>query len=211
MKEKRSKKESNKEEAKQEGRNVTVFASFSEAAAPQENLKIDWPSFIRFFNDTLRRHGSQIARIEFLSKSKKSRVQSIVNNYNTKQALVTAIEKMARSDFLNGRIQGARSNRAFIASFIWLTESDDHFEKVLNGYYDNPPATELTPDEQRQLEQERYRQQQDACRAEARRIDEEERERRERERDERARHCVSYEEYQRLKAEGQVPTLNIKL
>ena len=52
MKEKRSKKESNKEEAKKEGRNVTVFASFSEAAAPQENLKIDWPSFIRFFNDT---------------------------------------------------------------------------------------------------------------------------------------------------------------
>ena len=42
MKEKRSKKESNKEEAKQEGRNVTVFASFSEASAPQENLKIDW-------------------------------------------------------------------------------------------------------------------------------------------------------------------------
>ena len=53
MKEKRSKKESNKEEAKEEGRNVTVFASFSEAAAPQENLKIDWPSFIRFFNDTI--------------------------------------------------------------------------------------------------------------------------------------------------------------
>ena len=47
MKEKRSKKESNKEEAKKEGRNVTVFASFSEAAAPQENLKIDWPSFMR--------------------------------------------------------------------------------------------------------------------------------------------------------------------
>ena len=202
MKEKRSKKESNKEVAKKEGRNVTVFASFSEAAAPQENLKIDWPSFIRFFNDTLRRHGSPIARIEFLSKGKKSRVQSIVNNYNTKQALVTAIEKMARSDFLNGRIQGARSNRAFIASFIWLTESDDHFEKVLNGYYDNPPTTELTADEQRQLEAERYRQQQDARRAEVRRIDEEERERRARERDERARNCVSYEEYQRLKAEG---------
>ena len=52
MKEKRSKKESNKEEAKKEGRNVTVFASFSEAAAPQENLKIDWPSFIRFYNAT---------------------------------------------------------------------------------------------------------------------------------------------------------------
>ena len=135
-------------------------------------------------------------------------MQSIVNNYNTKQALVTAIEKMARSDFLNGRIQGARSNRAFIASFIWLTESDDHFEKVLNGYYDNPPATELTADEQRQLEAERYRQQQDARRAEARRIEEEEREQRARERDERARHCVSYEEYQRMKKQGLLNPLN---
>ena len=62
MKEKRSKKESNKEEAKKEGRNVTVFASFSEAAAPQENLKIDWPSFIRFFNATLRRSCINLSR-----------------------------------------------------------------------------------------------------------------------------------------------------
>ena len=71
MKEKRSKKESNKEEAKQEGRNVTVFASFSEAAAPQENLKIDWPSFIRFFNDTLRRHGSAIPPLTVITKGKR--------------------------------------------------------------------------------------------------------------------------------------------
>ena len=63
MKEKRSKKESNKEEAKQEGRNVTVFASFSEAAAPQENLKIDWPSFIRFYNATLKLHGIVAERL----------------------------------------------------------------------------------------------------------------------------------------------------
>ena len=155
----------------------------------------------------MKLHGSNIRPIAYLSKGKKSRVQSLVNHWNTKQALVDAVVNMARSDFLNGRKKGY----PFIASFIWLTESDDHFEKVLNGYYDNPPATELTPDEQRQLEAERYRQQQDARRAEARRIEEEEREQRARERDERARHCVSYEEYQRLKAEGQVPTLNFKL
>ena len=63
MKEKRSKKESNKEEAKKEGRNVTVFASFSEAAAPQENLKIDWPSFTRFYNATLKLHGIVAERL----------------------------------------------------------------------------------------------------------------------------------------------------
>ena len=197
MKEKRSKKESNKEEAKQEGHTGLDFAPLQQAS-PSEDLKINWEAFIRFFNATLKLHGSNIRPIAYLSKGKKSRVQSLVNHWNTKQALVDAVVNMARSDFLNGRKKGY----PFIASFIWLTESDDHFEKVLNGYYDNPPATELTPNEQRQLEQERYRQQQDARRAEARRIEEEEREQRERERDERARHCVSYEEYQRMKQQG---------
>ena len=197
MKEKRSKKESNKEEAKEEGHTGLVFAP-RQQASPSEDLKINWEAFIRFFNATLKLHGSNIRPIAYLSKGKKSRVQSLVNHWNTKQALVDAVVNMARSDFLNGRKKGY----PFIASFIWLTESDDHFEKVLNGYYDNPPATELTPDEQRQLEAERYRQQLDARRAEARRIEEEERERRAQERDERARHCVSYEEYQRMKQQG---------
>ena len=191
MKEKRSKKESIKEEAKEEGRNVTAFAPNSDAAPPREDLKIDWPSFINFFNATMRRYGSSIATIEFLSKGKKSRVQAIVNHYGTKQVLVAAIERMARSDFLNGRVKGAGSNRTFMASFIWLTESDDHFEKVLNGYYDNPPTAELTPEDKRQLEQEAYRAQQEARRAEARRIEEEERER------QRARRQREYEEWLR--------------
>ena len=199
MKEKRTKKESNKEEAKEEGRYVTVDVRFSGEAKPRDDLKVDWPSFITFFNATLHRCSSCISPITFLSKGKKSRVQALVNNYGSKQALVTAIEKMARSDFLNGRVKGARSNRSFIASFIWLTESDDHFEKVLNGYYDNPPVAELTPEEQRQIEAEHYKAQQAERRAAARRIEEEEHERRNRERDERARNCVSYEEYQRLK------------
>ncbi len=197
MKEKRSKKESNKEEAKEEGHTGLDFAPLQQAS-PSEDLKINWEAFIRFFNATLKLHGSNIRPIAYLSKGKKSRVQSLVNHWNTKQALVDAVVNMARSDFLNGRKKGY----PFIASFIWLTESDDHFEKVLNGYYDNPPATELTPDEQRQLEQERYRQQQDARRAEARRIEEEERERRAQEREERARGAVSYEEYQRMKQQG---------
>ena len=199
MKEKSSKKESNKEEAKKEGHTGLDFTP-RQQASPSEDLKINWDAFIRFFNATLRLHGSAIRPIAYLSKGKKSRVQSLVNHWNTKQALVDAVVNMARSDFLNGRKKGY----PFIASFIWLTESDDHFEKVLNGYYDNPPTAELTADEQRQLEQERYRAQQDARRAEARRIDEEERERRERERDERAKNCVSYEEYLKMKENMQL-------
>ena len=197
MKEKRSKKESNKEEAKQEGHTGLDFAPLQQAS-PSEDLKINWEAFIRFFNATLKLHGSNIRPIAYLSKGKKSRVQSLVNHWNTKQALVDAVVNMARSDFLNGRKKGY----PFIASFIWLTESDDHFEKVLNGYYDNPPTTELTADEQRQLDAERYRQQQDARRAEARRIEEEIREEQRQRREERARGAVSYEEYQRMKQQG---------
>ena len=200
MKEKRSKKESNKEEAKKETEDDSVLALKIPTESPplRKDLKIDWTAFICFFNSSLSRYGSVIPPIEWLSKGKKSRVQALVNRWNSKKALQRAVEKMLQSDFLNGRIKG----HYFLGSFHWLTESDDHFEKVLNGYYDNPPTAELTPDEQRQLEQERYRAQQAERRAEARRIEEEEHERMARQREKRARGCVSYEEYQRLKQQG---------
>jgi len=161
----------------------------------REDLKISWPDFVVFFNQTLQRCGSAIAPIRYLSKGKKSRVQALVNRWGSKQVLIDATEHMARSDFLNGRIKG----HYFLGSFIWLTESDNHFEKVLNGYYDNPPAIELTPEDKRQLEQEAYRAQQEARRAEARRIEEEERERRRQQREEWARGAVTYEEYMKMK------------
>ncbi len=203
MKEKRTKKESNKEEAKKEGHTGLVFAP-RQQTSPSEDLKINWDAFIRFFNATLKLHGSAIRPIAYLSKGKKSRVQALVNHWNTKKALVDAVVSMARSDFLNGRKKGY----PFIASFIWLTESDDHFEKVLNGYYDNPPAEELPPEEQRQLELERYRAEQEVRRAEVRRIDEEERARREAERDSWSQTSCTYEEYQRMLKEGKLKPIN---
>ena len=198
MKEKRTKKESNKEEAKEEAHPGMADVRLSGEAKPREDLKIDWPSFISFYNAILRLHGSNIAPIEFLSKGKKSRLQAIVNSYGSKQALISAIEKMAQSDFLNGRVKGNGWTRPFIASFIWLTESDDHFEKVLNGYYDNPPTQELTPEEQRQIEAERYKAREAERRAEAQRIAQEEHERKERERDEWAKHKPSVDEIKQI-------------
>ena len=177
---------------------IESVCAAQKSASPSDVLRIDWMAFIRFFNDTLQRHGSNISPIEFLSKGKKSRVQAMVNRWGTKKVLVVAVDRMARSDFLNGRCPKYR----FIGSFHWLTSNDEIFEKVLNGFYDNPPTTELTPEEQRQLEQERYKAREAERRAEVRRIDEEERERRARERDERAKNCVSYEEYQRMKQQG---------
>ena len=164
----------------------------------KEDLKIDWPSFTRFYNATLQLHKSAIPRLLVITKGKRVQLQRLVNELGSKQPLVDAVVNMARSDFLNGRVKGARSNRSFIASFIWLTESDDHFEKVLNGYYDNPPTQELTPEEQRQIEAERYKAQEAERRAEAQRIAQEEHERKERERDEWAKHKPSVDEIKKI-------------
>jgi len=197
---KESNKESIKKETKKENKELLVCAVENpEKRNPM--LYIDWPSFIRFYNETLHKEGSTIEPLRYLSKGKKSRVQALVNRWNTKQALADAVVKMAKSDLLNGRCKGRLKWKA---SFIWLTESDDHFEKVLNGYYDNPPATELTPEEQRQLEQERYKAREAERRAEARRIEEEEHDRRAQQREEWARGAVSYEEYQRMKQNGEL-------
>ena len=185
-------------EAKQEAHPGMADVRFSGEAEPREDLKIEWSSFVRFFNDTLRRNKSPIARIEFLSKGKKSRLQALVNAYGSKKALITAIEKMARSDFLNGRVKGNGWNRPFIASFIWLTESDEHFERVLSGYYDNPPEAELTPEEQRQLELERYKAREAERRAEVRRIDEDESARKAKERDQRQEMAATPDEIKRI-------------
>ena len=197
---KESNKESIKKETKEENKELLVCADEnSEKRSPK--LYINWPSFIRFFNETLHKEGSSIEPLRYLSKGKKSRVQALVNRWNTKQALVDAVVKMAKSDLLNGRCKGRLKWKA---SFIWLTESDDHFEKVLNGYYDNPPVQELTPEEQRQLELERYKAHEAERRAEARRIEEEESAKRAAAREYAARHCVSYEEYQRMKKNGEL-------
>ena len=164
-----------------------------------EDLKIDWPAFTRFYNATLKLHGSAIPPLTIITKGKRVQIQRIVNALGTKQALVDAVVNMARSDFLNGRTRTPKFPRGFIASFPWLMDNDERIADVANGKYDNPPTAELTPEDKRQLEQEAYRAQQEARRAEARRIEEEERERRRLQREEWARGAVTYEEYMRMK------------
>jgi len=163
-------------------------------------LRIDWDQFTKWFNATLQMYGSSIAPLKYITKGKRVQAQRIVNELGTKQVLIDAVVAMAKSDLCNGRCRTKLAG--WKASFPWMLSKDEIMADLANGKYDNAPTAELTADEQRQLEQERYRAQQDARRAEARRIEEEERERRARARDERAKNCVSYEEYQRMKAEG---------
>lgn len=172
------------------------------------NLKINWTEFIRFFNDTMRRHHSIIPELMWLTRGKKAQVQRLVNEFGTKDVLIKAVENMARSDVCNGRIRTKNYPHGLKGSFTWLTSKEEILVAVANGDYDSIPPADITPEEQRQQELERYRAQQEARRAEVRRIDEEERARREAERDSWAKTSCTYEEYQRLLNERKIEKLN---
>ena len=147
-------KESNKEEKQQEAQHGLVDSRENFQEENREDLRIDVDAFLKFFNDTLQREKSSIPTAEFVSPGYGRRIQALANAYNSKTVLVIAVQKMARSDFLNGRVKGRAWNKPFIASLIWLLESDENFNKVLNGYYDNPPPVALTEDEKRQQAEE---------------------------------------------------------
>lgn len=182
---------------------LTIMTKTYSSSTP-EHLKIDWEQFTAWFNATLAMYGSAIAPLRFVTKGKRVQAQRIINELGSKQVLVDAVVHMAKSDLCNGRTRSAKFPRGFLASFPWMLGSDERIADLANGKYDNAPAAELTPVEQRQLEQERYRQQQEARRAEARRIEEDEHERRARQREQWAQGAVTYEEYQRLRRNGEI-------
>ncbi len=155
------------------------------------HLKIDWERFIAWFNATLKQYGSTIPPLKVITKGKRVQAQRIINDLGSKDVLTEAVVNMAKSDFCNGRKRTKKNPDGWVASFPWMLSSDEIIANLANGMYDNPPVAELTPEDKRQLEQEAYRAQQEARRAEARRIEEEERER------QRARRQREYEEWLR--------------
>ena len=195
---KESSKESNKEEKQQE-----AHPGMEDS---REDLRIDYDAFLRFFNETLRREKSSIPQCLNLSAGYCHRLQALVNEYNTKTVLMTAVRKMARSDFLNGRVKSKSWNKPFLASLIWLVHSDDNFAKVLNGYYDNPEDVKTA--EELRLEAEAQRKAKaEEQRQEARRIEEEEREAKRRQREYDEAHRATPEELEKIFAEFKLPPL----
>ena len=148
-----------------------------------EGLRIDWLQFVTWFNATLKRYGSTIPELIYITKGKKAQVQRLVYETGTKQVLIDSVVHMAQSDLCNGRIKTKLFPKGFLASFAWMLSSDEIIFDLANGKYDNPPEVQLSPEEQRQLEQEEYRRRQEQRREEARRIYEEEMERQREERE----------------------------
>lgn len=165
----------------------------------EENLKIDWPAFIKWFNRTLKQCNSAIREIRVISNGKKSQCQRIVNQLGSKQLFIEAIITMMTNDFCNGRKKTEKSPQGWLASFPWLLGNDENVANLLNGVFDNLPEQPPTPEEQKQLERKEEARRQEEQRQKARAIEEQEREER------RQRRQREEAEIEALRRQGKTP------
>ena len=172
-----------------------------------DNLRIDWNQFIKWFNGTLKRYGSVIPELRYISPGKKSQAQRLVNDAGTKQVLIDAVVHMAKSDKCNGRVHTEKYPNGLMGSFPWLMSSDEIMYDVANGKYDNPPEHVPTAAERRQEEAEQREVERQRKREEARRIEEEEREAKRRQREYDEAHRATPEELEKIFAEFKLPPL----
>ena len=205
MKEKRTKKESNKKESEENSRYVTDFV-VNEKLGRRPELRIDWTSFMKFCNNEIDFYNSSIAKLHYISPGMKTWIQKLANMWNTKKAIMDAVIKMVKSDFLNGRKKGVATDRRFVASFYWLFHKEENFNKVLNGYYDNPEDAK-TAEEIRIEAEEQRKVKAEEQRREARRIEEAERAERRWQREFDEAHRATPEELEKIFAEFELPPL----
>ena len=123
------------------------------AKTPAE-LKIDWPSFIIFFNNILKQYRSVIEPITFVSDGKQRQIQRIVNAAKSKEVLIKAVKVMASSDVCNGRVRSKDFPKGWLASFYWMTKKDETIPALATGWLKNPPPVEPTEEERRRAEAE---------------------------------------------------------
>lgn len=168
---------------------------------------IDFKKFINFFNQTLDKYNSKIPRLRYISPGKKRQLQFIVNEANDKNILKEAVERMAQSDFLNGRIRTSKLPKGFNASFDWMLGTNERIFELINGKYDNTPVHEPSAEELRQQKIEEQKVREAKNREEAKRIEEEEHERREREREEARANAATPEQLKQIWANIGLPPL----
>ena len=201
MKEKEAKRKEKEKAEKETEARLVIHARAKEGDFPPSGSlnKVKWEALRKFVNSVFDLHNSNITRLKYpFSRGEKARIQRLVNQHG-KAALVDAIVNLSKSDILNGR---KCYNRFWKASFYWLIEKDEHFEKVRGGYYDNPPEQQLPPAEARRLAEEAKKLEAAEERARQREIDEQISAEREAAREYAAAHAVTYEEYQAMKKQG---------
>ena len=139
--------------------------------------------FMRFFNGVMDEKGAKIPRIMSMGEGRRKALKARCREYS-KEMVAEVIRKAATAPFLNGA-----GEKGWVASIDWLL-NPNNFCKVLEGNYYMPRKKHrgLTP-EMIAINHEIERQQHEELH---RRLDEQ------------RRGAVTYEEYQRMKAEGLV-------
>lgn len=122
---------------KKDDRNINISAiqkgGSSELGAKKktskESLQIDWDALLRFFNQSMA--NKAINPIQRITENRKHAIMARAREFG-KESIMTAIEKAAASDFLNGRHEG----KAWKADFDWIFRPTK-FPKIIEGNYDN--------------------------------------------------------------------------
>ncbi len=96
--------------------------------AKDDSLNVE--KFKMFFNAEMDKANAQIPRIKTISDRRLDMLRARCRKYG-KEALVEAIKKAAKSDFLNGG-----GSHGFVADFDWIMRPNN-FPKVLEGSYDD--------------------------------------------------------------------------
>lgn len=108
------------------------------AAVKPEGEPIDFERVRRLWNETVEKAGAKMPKLSRMTDRRMALVRARARDSGA-DSVYRAIEAAAHSEFLN---HGSRTGKA--ATFEWLFEQE-HFTKVLEGYYDNakeqPPET----------------------------------------------------------------------
>lgn len=168
-----------KAEAQKEGAPVVV--TDDAAAASSSEINID--AFIKFFNQTMQEAQAVIPQIQCLQGKRLEALRARCHEFS-KKTVMQVIRDAARSPFLNGN-----GSRGWRASIDWILKPNN-FPRIMEGlYFDIPKKTHgLSPELlaiNREIEQQIH--------ADLHRRLEEQR-----------RGAVTYEEYQRMKAAGEI-------
>ena len=184
-----------KKKASKEKTTTSSVNAYEEERRPWRQEDVSW--FIHFWNEERRKNQARVFELLLMADDQVADLKRCQARWG-KEAVRRAVVNVMRSDYINNR-----TGKRCVFSLDWFL-SKKWFPLISQGKYNDLPVEERpkTEDERRRESEEARRLLQETRRAEARRIEEEERERRERERDERAKNCVSYEEYQRLKQQG---------
>jgi len=161
-------------------------AALKEGPAATVDVDIDAQRFMELFNQIMAK--AEIPQISSLRGRRLSALRARCAEYG-KLKVVEVLRKAAASSFLNGH--GARGWRANID---WLLNADN-FVKVMEGNYTD--TAQKLKQEERQARAEQ-----------ARIIEQQIHEELHRRLDEQRQHAVTYEEYQRMKAQGTLKPLN---